>query len=154
MIDYQRIIIKKIGLGAFLVLSFAILTGFFSGYGRLTRSREVTHAFESNSIFPEHRYYIIGIGFASAAIVGIDRSYKPRARFWREVDLSKIEIKDLVERMINRDGYSPHGFFILDPNGKKAGVYYSSVYWAAVKIEDGGRIAMLSPHIPNIGGRR
>ncbi len=136
------------------MLSVAILTGFFSGYGRLTRSHEVTHAFETNRIFPEHRYYIMGLGFAPVAIVGIDRNYKLQARFWRAVDLSQVEVKDLVERMINRDGYSPYGFFILDPNGKRVGVYYSSVYWAAVKIEDGGRIVMLAPHIPNIGGRR
>jgi hypothetical protein len=140
-------------LGALLVLAVAILTGFFSGYGRLTRSHEVTHAFETNHIFPEHRYYIMGIGFASAAIVGIDRNYKLQARFWREVDLSKIEVKDLLERMINRDGYSPRGFFILDTKGKKIGVYYSSVYWAAIKIEDGNKIVMLSPHI-SAGGRR
>jgi hypothetical protein len=50
--------------------------------------------------------------------------------------------------------YGPRGSEILDPQGKKIGIWYSSVRWAAVKILDDQGSVMIAPDMPWMLGTR
>jgi hypothetical protein len=44
-------------------------------------------------------------------------------------------------------GYYPYGAYILDSEGRRIGIWYSSVWFAAVKVEEGTKTIEVMPHI-------
>jgi hypothetical protein len=50
--------------------------------------------------------------------------------------------------------YYPRGADIVDPSGKKIGIWYSGVRWAAVKMRDDQGNIMIAPDTPWMLGTR
>ncbi|MGD2187516.1 MAG: hypothetical protein PVI71_15405 [Desulfobacterales bacterium] len=138
----------------FSLLILIWLLGCTANYGRLQHSHQITRAFENELPLPRHEYYYLGVDYMPLAIVGIDASYELEANSWRRIDYNIIRLDQLTDRMLNREGYAPAGFRIIGPDGKQIGVWYSSLHWAVVKIEEGNRITVLSPELPAERGRR
>jgi hypothetical protein len=141
------------------------LTGFFIGmalveapalelkipdldYGGLERSREVTQIFESYRILEDHTYYISGVGSIPYAIIGIDNSYELREGLWEKIDITPQMLRGWLSRMDMVYGFRPYGSWILDQNGQKIGIWYSSKQRTTVVVESDSRVAVFTPEPP------
>ena len=117
-------------------------------YGKLKRDRDVNRAFETYKILPDHKYYTTGQSSIPHAIIGIQDNYKLRLGLWREIKLTKPLLRGWVSQMDNVYGYPPYGSAILDNNGNRIGIWYSSKQWTTVIIEENNEIAVLAPETP------
>ena len=87
------------------------------------------------------------------SIVGIDRDYHMQSRVWREVDHDTEQFKKMIFWVWD-DIYVPFylsGAYITDPSGEKIGIWYSGIWYAAVRFEENKRIVIM-PDTPFLGG--
>ena len=87
------------------------------------------------------------------AIVGIDRTYHMRSRVWREVDHDSEQFKEMIFWVWD-DVFVPFrlsGAHITDHSGKKVGIWYSGIWYAAVRFEENNRIVIM-PDLPFLAG--
>ena len=139
-------------VGAMLLSSF-LTVGCLENYGRLKHNNEVTQAFQSYQFEPDYKYYYYGRTNMPYAIVGLDRAYHMQSRVWREVDHDTDQFKKMIFWVWD-DYYVPFylsGAYITDPDGKKVGIWYSSIWYAAVRFEENNRIVVM-PDTPFLGG--
>jgi hypothetical protein len=121
-------------------------------YGKLKRDRDVNHTFETYKILPDHKFYTSGQAAIPHAIIGIQNSYDLRPGIWQEINLTTPLLRSWISQMDNIYGFPPYGSVILDHNGKRIGVWYSSKQWTTVIIEENNEIAVLAPEIPGFRG--
>jgi hypothetical protein len=139
-----------------VLIASAILSGCFANYGRLRHNDETTRAFQTDQVKPDYKYYYYGRTNMPYAVVGIDREYQMRSRIWREVDQDTEQFKEMVfwvwddYRYYNQRNFTK-GADILDPDGKKVGIWYSGLWWAAIRFEENKRIVVM-PETPFMGG--
>jgi hypothetical protein len=117
-------------------------------YGRLKRDPDVNKVFMLYKVLPDHKYYTTGQSSIPHAIIGIQDNYKLRLGLWREIKLTKPLLRGWVSQMDNVYGYPPYGSAILDNNGNRIGIWYSSKQWTTVIIEENNEIAVLAPETP------
>ena len=121
-------------------------------YGKLKRDRDVNRTFKTYKILPDHKYYTSGHSNIPYAIIGVQNLYELRPGMWHEINLTTPLLRSWVSQMDNIYGYPPYGSIILDNNGKRVGVWYSSKQWTTVIIEENNEIAVLAPEIPGFRG--
>ena len=121
-------------------------------YGKLKRDPDVNRTFETYKILPDHKYYTSGQANIPYAIIGIRNTFELRPGLWQEIKLTKPLLRSWVSQMDNIYGYPPYGSVILDNNGKRIGIWYSSKQWTTVIIEENNEIAVLAPEIPGFRG--
>ena len=136
-----------------LLLS-ALISGCFENYGRLKHNANVTRDFQTYQVDPNFKYYFYGRRSMPYAIVGIDREYHMRSRVWREVDHDTKEFQKMIfwvwDDNIPYTRFPRSGAHITDPNGKKVGIWYSSIWYAAVRFDKNNRIVIM-PDTPFFG---
>ena len=143
-----------------VVFGLALLiatTGCLSSYGRVKSNAAITDAFENNQVPQNFKYYYFGRSNMPYVIIGLDPNYNLRSRIWREVDPNSEAFKYMVYWTWSETyyySYGPRGSEILDPQGKKIGIWYSSVRWAAVKMLDDQGSVMIAPDMPWMLGTR
>jgi hypothetical protein len=108
-------------------------------------STDVQHAFENYQAFENHRYYYSGRKNKPSAIIGVHRDYRFESEYWTEVDLQKTDFKELVNRLYPYDYYPPSGYYILDPSGKKVGLWFSEFTHTAITLENDNRLVVVTP---------
>jgi len=123
-------------------------------YGKLKRDRDVNRTFKTYRILPDHNYYTSGRADIPHAIIGIQNIYELRPGMWQQIDLTTPLLRSWVSQMDNIYGYPPYGSLILDNNGKRIGVWFSSKQWTTVIIEENNEIAVLAPEIPGFRGSK
>jgi len=135
------------------VLLIALLSGCGSpNYGRLQSSHEVTQMFKNNQILSDHQYYFSGFQRIPYSIVGIGNNYKLRSSRWKPIDLNPTILNQLAYRMSHVYSLEPRGAWILDPNGNRVGIWYSSTYQTTVKIGKDNHIVVVTPEPPDLRG--
>jgi hypothetical protein len=126
----------------FLLAAAFLLAGCAGGYGRVQWSDTVAQAFQNHEMMDGYRYFYNGRGNKPSAIVGVSPAYEfPPDRHWNEI--SPPDFRRMVDRMI-ADYRSPDGAYILDPEGRRAGVWYSNRRHATARFEN-GRIIVYPP---------
>jgi hypothetical protein len=136
-----------------LVLLIAVLSGCgFPNYGRLQSSHEVTQIFKNNQILSDHQYYFSGFQRIPYGIIGIGNNYKLRSNRWKPIDLNPTSLNQLAYRMTNVYSLEPRGAWILDPDGNRVGIWYSSIYQTKVKIEKDNHVVVVTPEPPDLRG--
>jgi hypothetical protein len=75
-----------------------------------------------------------------------------RSKMWREVEQDTEKFKEMVFWVWDDYRYSNQynfikGADILDPDGKKIGIWYSGLWWAAIRFEENKRIVVM-PETP------
>ena len=139
-------------LGA--LIAATMLSGCLENYGRIKRSPELTQAFQSYKVEPGYKYYYYGQSNYPYAIIGIDPAYNISSKVWREIDPGTEQFEKMVYRVWGGDYYSSiSGANILSPSGEKVGVWYSSIWFVAIRFEENNRIAVM-PDTPFIRGIR
>ena len=131
----------------FFVVQIALLSCSASSYGKLKSNKEVTRAFETYHILPDHKYYYRGASSRPTVVAGINQNYSLNLKLWVEINPKSKDFRILIDRVSNQVGGATHpwGFTILDPSGKNVGVWYSALGAATVKINENGEIVILSP---------
>ena len=131
-----------------------VLSGCIENYGRIKRNPEITQAFQSYEVEPDYKYYYYGLPSYPYAIIGIDPAYHVNSRVWREIDPETEQFRKMVFRVWDADHHSSiTGASILSPTGEKVGLWYSSIWFVAVRFEENNRIAVM-PDTPFIRGSR
>ena len=121
-------------------------------YGKLKRDRDVNRIFQTYQVLADHKYYKTGQGNIPHAIIGIQDSFKLRSGIWKAVEVTTPMLRNWVTKMDNIYGYPPYGSRILDDNGQRLGIWYSSKQWTTVILEENNEIAVLAPEPPGFGG--
>lgn len=142
-----------------VLIASTMLSGCFENYGRLRHNNEVTRAFQTYQVEPDYKYYYYGRTNMPYAVIGIDREYQIRSRIWREVDQDTEKFKEMVfwvwddYRYYHQYNFTK-GADILNPDGEKIGIWYSGLWWAAIRFEENKRIVVM-PETPFmvVGGR-
>ena len=139
---------------------FLLLTGIFvpaltagcaGTYGSLKRDAEVQQAFESNQVPGDYTYYYYGFDTRPYVIFGIEPKYEMNSKMWREATPDTDDFKEMVRWIWEDYGYYKFGADILDPLGKKVGVFYSAIPQTSVKFVNDNQI-MVMPNTPFLGG--
>ena len=73
------------------------------------------------------------------AIIGIDRSYTVPSRYWIPIAPEPAQLKKMSGNMYNEVRDDPYGAYILAPDGKVIGVWYSTVIFRSVKVDQNSR---------------
>jgi len=152
LIIYLALIAIASNVSAFEIPGFGTINLPSFKYGKLKRDRDVNRTFQTHKVPSTHKYYTSGLSDIPYAIIGVDKKYKLRPGMWREVQLTTPLLRSWVSKMYNIYGYPPYGSIILDDNGKKIGIWYSSKQWTTVIIEEDNEIAILAPEPPGFAG--
>ncbi len=134
-------------------LMMAVLSGCgSSNYGRLQSSHEVTQVFRNNQILSDHQYFYSGFQRIPYGIIGIDNTYTLRSSHWKPIELNPTLLNQLKYRMARVYSLDPRGAWILDPEGNRMGIWYSSRSNTRIRIEKNNQIVVLTPEPPDLRG--
>lgn len=135
----NRLLVRRALLAA--VVS-ALLAGCSANYGRLEINSTVEQAFRNYEMLDHYRYYYSGRENKPSAIIGIDPTFQFSSKYWTAIEPSQF--KTMVGRMYPPNYGFLYGAYIIAPDGRKAGVWYSWVNNYTAKFED-DRIIVFSP---------
>ena len=131
-----------------------IITGCLENYGRVKRNTDISRAFETDQVPSEYNYFYYGRTNMPYVIIGLDPSYNLHSKMWRKVEPGSERFKKMTYWVWSDHDYYPRGADIVDPSGKKIGIWYSGVRWAAVKMKDDQGNIMIAPDTPWMLGTR
>jgi len=143
----------------FVSLALAVMVSVLSGcgsssYGRLQSSHEATEVFKNSEVLSDHQYYYSGFQRIPYGIIGIDNKYRLRSSQWKPMDLNPTLLNQLTYRMEHVYSLNPRGAWILDQDGNRVGIWYSSRYWTKVRLEKDNQIVVVTPKPPDLSGIR
>jgi hypothetical protein len=151
----QRTIAKKIFMFSLGVLTLVWVAGCSQNFGRIHWDENVTQAFEANQVEPGYNFYQYTVGNRVFAIVGFDPKLELQSRIWRELEADTEDFKVATSRIW--DNYTqlpeyPRGAVIMDPDGKKAGVYFSSIRFVSIKFKPENQVVVMLDTSVILGG--
>lgn len=121
-----------------LCLLIAVMTvGCAGTYGGIRWDEEVTQFFETHQVQPDYQYFTYHVGMRVFAIVGLDKELEMQTGVWRELASDTEDFKVAVSRIWYNDYQSPsdpQGAVIMDPDGERVGIYFSSLSLPSIKF--------------------
>lgn len=152
----------RTAINAILLVAILALLGGCAGCpecGTIRRDNEITTIFTSETIVPGYQYFYYGEILMPKAILGIDKSYRVEGKFWTPIDLTQDQLSTWIQEIKTRPTGADHergtfqGFAILDPQGTRAGIWYSRFDWGLFKFQEGNVIQAYPPDFRPGGGR-
>ena len=116
--------------------------------GSLKRQHDITNLFLNNEIIPGYTYYYNGRDQWPDAIMAIDPNYTVQADFWKPVGLEGEELSEWLRQATiwkQPRRASLNGAEILDPNGKRVGVFFSKFDSLITKFQPDNVIQVFPP---------
>lgn len=142
----------KVQAAILMLVMFAGCAG--GNYGKMVWDRELDNTFASYQVLPNHRYYITGGYGAPAAILAIAVDYQlvNAANLWVPVpDVSPARMREWVDSLSNEikfwDGQQFMAAYILDPQGKRVGAWYSGQRDTRMEFFEDNRIKVYPPNL-------
>ena len=130
------------------VLIYGCATG---NHGSLSRSQDVTRAFETFQIFADHRYYYLNLENDPYAVVALQGSYAIDDPMWRELDPNSGTFKkviELVEGFPVNTIFPAYGSNILDHQMNPIGYWYSSLRAVSISVDNVNRKVYINTERP------
>jgi hypothetical protein len=125
--------------GILVLIGLLLLSGCSSAnYGGLKHSRDVARDFETYHVFEEHRYYYLNQENYPFAAIALQNDYTFHGKnLWRQFDPHSDMLKKIVDLVKGFPVYYGHtyGSYIVDPQGKKIGYWYSSLRMVGVTVD-------------------
>jgi len=144
----DRIIIA----GMLALYGLLLLSGCSSAnYGGLKHSRDVARAFETYHVFQEHRYYYLNQENNPFAAIALQDDYTFHGKnLWRQFDPHSNMLKKIVDLVKGFPVYygRTYGSYIMDPQGKKIGYWYSSLRSVGVTVNNEARTVAIRTETP------
>jgi hypothetical protein len=129
-----------------------ILSGCAGGnYGTLQRDRELDRMFLTYQVLPDHNYYTSGGYDKPNAILGIHKDYQMVTDLWQSIpNVNSAQIQKWIRTIAPEDrgiGHDYFAYYILDPEGKQVGIWYSIQSSTVVKFLEGNKIEVYTPEL-------
>jgi hypothetical protein len=80
------------------------------------------------------------------AIVGLDPKLKLESRIWRKLEADAEDFKVATSRIWYEHGQIldyPRGAVIMDPDGEKVGVYFSSIPFVSINFKPENQVVVM-----------
>ena len=109
-----------------------------ANYGGIKHSRNVTQAFETYHVYPQHRYYHLHLENSPYAVIALQNNYTISDHQWTEFDPQTDKLEKVVE-LVKRFpvNYSnAYGSYLNDPAGNQIGYWYSSLRMRTLKVDN------------------
>ena len=141
-----------------VLLVIAIISLFLSGcasyanYGTFRRDRDLYNMFLSYQVLPDYNYYTSGGYDKPNAILGVHKDYLMITDVsWRSIpNVSSAQVEKWI-RTIDPDdrgpGHDYFAYYILDPEGKQVGFWYSIQKYTVVKFLEENKIEVYPPEL-------
>ena len=155
-LDLSRILARFMPVA----LTFAVLI-IISGcagsgnQGTMKRDQGLNQQFLSYQVLPDYTYYFSGGYDKPNAILGIHKDYQLVPGLWQSIQISTAQLEKWI-RTIAPEDYRKGGYFaayILDPDGRRAGIWYSIQDTSTVKFLEGNKIEVYTPDLNQRGER-
>ena len=115
------------------------LSGCLQNYGRFNRDAQVSQAFRSGEVPPELNYYYAGRDTMPYAIMGIDPGYTIPTSLWIAFEPQPEQLRKMSANIYGKQRYDPYGFNMLAPDGAIVGIWFSSLHFPIVSIDQQNR---------------
>jgi hypothetical protein len=125
-------------------------------HGTMKRDQALNQQFLSFQVLPDYTYYFSGGYDKPEAILGIHKDYQLVPGLWQTAQISSAQLEKWIST-ISPEDYKRGGYFaayILDPDGKRAGIWYSIQNSTTVKFPGENRIEVYTPDLFQSGGGR
>jgi hypothetical protein len=121
-----------------------LMVGCAADYGRLNKSPEIVNAFKKYEMLADYRYFYSGRENKPSAIIGVAPEFEFDPRSWTELPTDAQAFRRQVERLYPMDSAVEFGAYIVTPDGRRAGVWFSEMSSTVIKL-DGDRLIVYSP---------
>mgnify|MGYP001549647492 CR=1 FL=1 len=115
------------------------LSGCLQSYGRFSRDAQVSQAFRSGAVPPTLNYFYAGRETMPYAIMGIAPGYTIPSPLWIAFAPEPEQLRAMSSNIYGKYRYDPHGFNILDADGAIVGIWFSSLHFPSVKVDQQNR---------------
>lgn len=118
--------------------------------GTMQRSQELNQKFLNYEVLLDYNYYYSGGHDRPNAILGIHKDYQLVSPLWKTIQLNSAQLEKWIETIAPEDYRGQSGYvaaYILDPNGKKVGIWYSIRDTTPVKFLERNKIKVYSPDL-------
>ena len=108
-----------------------------ANYGGLNHSQEVTQAFETYHVYPEHRYYHLHLENSPYAVIALHNSFTISSTQWTEFDPQTEKLQKIVDliKQFPEDYYNAYGADLKDPLGNQIGYWYANIRLRTLKVD-------------------
>lgn len=109
-----------------------------ANYGGLKPNREVTQAFETYHIYPEHRYYHLHLENSPYAVIALHNSFTISSTQWTEFDPQTEKLQKIVDliKQFPESYYNAYGAELKDPLGNQIGYWYANIRLRTLKVDN------------------
>ena len=124
--------------------------------GTMKRDQALNQQFLSYQVLPDYTYYFSGGYDKQEAILGIHKDYQLVPGLWQSIEISPAQLEKWI-KTISPEDYKRGGYFaayILAPDGKRAGIWYSIQDSTTVKFPGENKIEVYTPDLFQSGGGR
>ena len=137
-----------------VIISLFVLAGCATGgnFGKTERNRDLDNMFLNYEVLPDHRYYTTGGFDAPDAILAIHRDYEldNTKTHWRVIpNVDYAQMRKWIDTIAPEQNYrgtnSYFAAYILNPDGKRIGAWYSIDPHATVQFLEGNKIVVHTP---------
>ncbi len=114
----------------------------------LHRSMEVNKIMESREVLQNHTYYYTGSQDKPDAIIAISNEYQLQESVnWVRIKVDEKQLRDwnLVIDNAARIYLTYDGYYIMTPDGRRAGILYSKYSFTVIKYPAPNRIVIYPP---------
>lgn len=121
-----------------------------SNKGTLQRDQELNRKILAYEVLPDHNYYYSGSFDRPNAILGIHKDYQLVSQLWQTVQISSAQLGKWIGTIAPEEYRGPSGYFaayILDPDDRKVGIWYSIMSTTTVEFLEGNKIKVNSPDL-------
>ena len=102
-----------------------VLFGCGAHYGKISNVTTIGPDYGTVQVNPDYRYYYTGRFTVPYAIIGLYKAYTLSSKMWSELDIEPEELMILASYLYLPDRNQAYSGNILDPSGKRIGVWYS-----------------------------
>lgn len=105
-------------------------------YGGFRRSQDVTQAFETYHVYPQHRYYYLNLENSPYAVMALNKRFTLTGKQWQEFDPQTEKLKKIVDlvKQFPDYWYYTYGSYMVDASGNRVGYWYSSLRIRGLKV--------------------
>ncbi len=134
------------------VLIFA-LSACAGNYGRVQKNGKVDQIFTTYQVLDDYKYYFSSPESRPEAILGVHQDYTLETTQWTQVSLTQELLKEWVDGLNfyfhDLTHNYPFGYVILDPSGKRVGIWYSIWDYTPVIFKEDKVVQIYAPIMPD-----
>jgi hypothetical protein len=134
-----------------LLAGMVLMSACAGSYGKLVTSPVSLDQYRQQTLPADFDYYYCGRSGLPYAVVGLDDTYRFNDRVWFKIE----SMDEVYEKIYNLSDLHPHARTmraadILDPGGKRIGVWFSFYHHTPVRVDpDSGILDIFNPYDPN-----